>query len=212
MTCVIQITIVFTISVSSAITTSAHCLLRRPRPTTQNTYLLAVRLSFCTSCAALLALAEAEVVILCVQVRNSFGFHDHNPPPLDLMGAFCKDVEAFLAADPQNVVGVHCLAGKGRSGVMVCAYLLHSRLFSTALQARGYFDEMRMRNGKGVTVPSQVQYVGYYERVLQYQRDGYVVPLGRNALTIEILSLELRDFVPRDIAALEAAEVHCPLF
>ena len=36
--------------------------------------------------------------------------------------------------DAQNVVGVHCLAGKGRSGVMICSYLLHSGLFTSAEQ------------------------------------------------------------------------------
>ena len=47
------------------------------------------------------------------------------PPPLPLVQAFCKSVEAHLAADPANVAVVHCKAGKGRTGTMLCCYLLH---------------------------------------------------------------------------------------
>jgi hypothetical protein len=31
-------------------------------------------------------------------VRNQFGFHDHSPPPLDLMISFSADVAQFLNA------------------------------------------------------------------------------------------------------------------
>ena len=40
--------------------------------------------------------------------------------------AVCQDMHAFLEADENNVVAVHCKAGKGRTGTVIAAYFLYA--------------------------------------------------------------------------------------
>lgn len=41
-----------------------------------------------------------------------FPFDDHCPSPLEMIAEFCKAVDSWLSADKDNVVAVHCKAGK----------------------------------------------------------------------------------------------------
>lgn len=88
-----------------------------------------------------------------------FPFDDHHPPLLRQMAEYCLDVQRYLDADPDNVVATHCKAGKGRTGVMLSAYLLYAGLQPTAHAALACFAERRTADGKGVTIPSQIRYV-----------------------------------------------------
>lgn len=112
---------------------------------------------------------------------------DHNPPPLCTLIEFCIHVHRWLAdpdhKDDERVAAVHCKGGKGRTGTMVCAYLLYSeytailnpdkpddvRTIHTADDAMEWFTFRRtgeLRSGAGVEVPSQKRYVQYIEQLL----------------------------------------------
>ncbi|WKY04941.1 hypothetical protein Q1695_005726 [Nippostrongylus brasiliensis] len=90
---------------------------------------------------------------------------DHHPPRLDLMAPFCNEVNEYLRADPRNVVAVHCKAGKGRTGVMICAYLVSINFYNLPRQVMDYYSIVRTINNKGVTIPSQRRYVYYFSQM-----------------------------------------------
>jgi len=95
-----------------------------------------------------------------------FPFDDHTPPPLHMIPVFCQCVSAHLAQHSENIVAIHCRAGKGRTGVMISSWLLHSGEFTNALSALDWFSLTRTRNRRGVTIPSQRRYVEYFQRVM----------------------------------------------
>ena len=99
--------------------------------------------------------------------QGYFPFQDHEAPPLNLIRPFCEDAKKFLDEDQKNVVAIHCLAGKGRTGTLISCLLLYVGEFDTAADCLKYYGLMRVDNGKGVTVPSQIRYVFYFEQILK---------------------------------------------
>ena len=93
-------------------------------------------------------------------------FPDHNPPPLPLLLELLQHMHKFLMADPQNVVVVHCLAGKGRTGTIIACYMLYSGLFDKATEALNFFAFKRSVTVSGVSYPGQVRYVTYTQKLL----------------------------------------------
>nr|XP_006628294.1 PREDICTED: phosphatidylinositol 3,4,5-trisphosphate 3-phosphatase TPTE2-like isoform X1 [Lepisosteus oculatus] len=93
---------------------------------------------------------------------------DHNVPSLEDMLKYTASVREWMAADPQNIIAIHCKGGKGRTGTMVCTWLIDSDQFESAKESLDYFGERRTDTSmsskfQGVETPSQSRYVGYYE-------------------------------------------------
>ncbi|KAG2413285.1 hypothetical protein HFD88_002474 [Aspergillus terreus] len=132
---------------------------------------------------------------------HHYPFPDHHPPPFALIPAMMGSMKNWLhrldgshSDDAgKRVAVVHCKAGKGRSGTVACSYLISQEgwKMEDALQR---FTERRMRAGfgAGVSIPSQLRWVGYVDRWTNGMNKMYV------ERPVEILELHvwgLRDGV-----------------
>lgn len=115
---------------------------------------------------------------------------DHHPPPFRLVPMIMASMRNWLreeGAEEEETAGrlelevgeggrekkkkgdrvivVHCKAGKGRSGSMACSFLI-SECGWTPEDALARFTEKRMKPGfgKGVSIPSQLRWIGYVDR------------------------------------------------
>jgi hypothetical protein len=68
------------------------------------------------------------------------------------------------------VIVVHCKAGKGRTGMMICALLVFLGMFDSEETARDHYDSQRAKPGtKALTINSQKRYVKFFEGFLHYK-------------------------------------------
>uniref|UniRef100_A0AAY4AAQ8 Phosphatidylinositol-3,4,5-trisphosphate 3-phosphatase n=1 Tax=Denticeps clupeoides TaxID=299321 RepID=A0AAY4AAQ8_9TELE len=93
---------------------------------------------------------------------------DHNVPSLQDMLKYTASVRDWMSADSRNIIAIHCKGGKGRTGTMICTWLIDSDQFESAQDSLEYFGERRTDKSmsskfQGVETPSQSRYVGYYE-------------------------------------------------
>ena len=116
-----------------------------------------------------------------------FPFQDHQSCPVKLMLEFCIDVCIFLLKDDENVAAIHCKAGKGRTGTMICAYLLFTGVALNSVNAFEMYGIRRSKEKRGVTVPSQRRYIQHFETYLScnFQRPYFkLIPkIIKNFLT-----------------------------
>jgi phosphatidylinositol-3,4,5-trisphosphate 3-phosphatase and dual-specificity protein phosphatase PTEN len=60
----------------------------------------------------------------------------------------CVDIAMFMIKNPDSVVAIHCKAGKGRTGTIVCCYLIFSGICKTTEEAMEYYSIKRTMNKK----------------------------------------------------------------
>jgi len=83
----------------------------------------------------------------------------------------------LLLADPSHVVIVNCNAGKGRTGTSIASFLMFSGLSENARDAITFYGWQRFEHGNGVTQPSQVRYIHYFEKVYKRLVQGPVLKI-----------------------------------
>ena len=108
--------------------------------------------------------------------QGYYPFFDHEAPPLTLIVQFCEDAKKFLDENEKNIVAIHCKAGKGRTGTFICCLMIYLNMFETADESLAYYSMMRTGNGRGVTIPSQIRYVHYFEDIVKKKINPTVNP------------------------------------
>ena len=93
-------------------------------------------------------------------VVQRFMIDDHNVPCLSEMVRFSQDVKEWFSADKDNVIVVHCKGGKGRTGTMICVWLVEAGIFKSAETSLDFFGGRRTdtnvgKKFQGVETPSQ---------------------------------------------------------
>ena len=107
-----------------------------------------------------------------------FNVQDHTPPT---MAQFAEFLNLCATRPISSTIAVHCRGGKGRTGSLVSAWLLYSRVCGTdgrplpvedvliLFALRRTEDRSHARKLQGVDTPSQKRYVGQLYQMLEEQ-------------------------------------------
>ncbi|KAG1819373.1 hypothetical protein EV424DRAFT_1472640 [Suillus variegatus] len=72
---------------------------------------------------------------------SRYPFPDHHTPPLAILPLVSREMHAWVTVSKDRVAALHCKAGKGRSGMIVCAYLLSLDTFSPPFAENSYLEK-----------------------------------------------------------------------
>lgn len=115
---------------------------------------------------------------------HAFNIQDHTPPLMDDFIEFFDISRDWMSERPDNLLAVHCRGGKGRTGSIVCAWLLYSGDAEHAEDALNIFALARtnmehegFQKVQGVETPSQVRYVHYIHQWLDASMASFPDPV-----------------------------------
>ena len=98
------------------------------------------------------------------QVKIYYWKDHHAPPLFDLFNVILS-IKNYLSLQSNNIVCVHCLAGKGRTGVVIICLLIFCNVFIN--DAIDYFSIKRKgKRNSGVQQPSQLRYINFFYYIL----------------------------------------------
>lgn len=97
-----------------------------------------------------------------------FPCKDHEVMPLHRILVFCQLSAEFLQSHANSVLVVHCMGGKGRTGLMITSWLIYSGLCNSAMDALHYYarrrtDDVIPGKMKTLTNACQVRFLWYFE-------------------------------------------------
>eukprot|EP00758_Cryptobia_borreli_P005300 Tbor_TRINITY_DN4825_c0_g4::TRINITY_DN4825_c0_g4_i1::g.1517::m.1517/K01110/PTEN; phosphatidylinositol-3,4,5-trisphosphate 3-phosphatase and dual-specificity protein phosphatase PTEN len=103
----------------------------------------------------------------------NFPFPDHHAGMLEDIPLFIEHAMKYInSGNKDRVVCIHCKAGKGRTGLFICALILameNDPTLQTPESVISYYGVKRTKDGKGLTLPCQKRYVSYYNNLrMQY--------------------------------------------
>ena len=110
---------------------------------------------------------------------------DHHSPPLELLFELVKIIHEYLLENDEHIIVINCNAGKGRTGTLICCYLLFCGRFNNINDSFDYYSLKRFNKGYGVTHASQKRYVNYFYQLITKQ-NKIVFPYVRKLKSIKI--------------------------
>jgi protein-tyrosine phosphatase len=131
-----------------------------------------------------------------------YNVQDHSPPTLSVFIHFLNDATTFMNESTESTIAVHCRGGKGRSGVLCCAWLMHAKEAKSADAAMALFAMSRTEwrggaSGKlqGVETPSQKRYVYQLEQLMKKQKAYLGTPGNPPLVMPAVKALKLKSLV-----------------
>ncbi|XP_018580708.2 tensin-2-like [Scleropages formosus] len=99
---------------------------------------------------------------------SDFGWPDLHAPHLDKISAICRAMETWLTSDPQHVVVLHCKGHRGKTEVIVSAYMHYSEVCAGADRILSTLAMKRFCEDKVLSSlhPSQNRYISYFRGLL----------------------------------------------
>ena len=113
-----------------------------------------------------------------------FQWADHEAPPLFDILSVCENALTYLSKNDTNIAVFHCLAGKGRTGTVICCLLLYCGATNEVKDAVDFFAIKRFGAvAKGVNQPSQLRYISLFSYMMNN-------PLVFNPILITRITIE----------------------